>query len=171
MSIGTTGTSIDEMCDDVFRLEGIVESKNAEIQGVVDQLDAAWRAAAKYEDEIARLNRESTKLAIAAQDGTNELQVARDVVAIRDDRIATLETQLEVARGEIVSQSKDVARKHETIAGQLKRIEDLDNQLQNKLCDISALEDSMSDRDTVRRSVKFNAVHMLKSAIAVLNGL
>jgi chromosome segregation ATPase len=150
MSNATTESKIDEMCDEVFRLEGIVADRDT---------------------EIGRLNREVTRLTIAAQDVSKELQVARDVVAIRDDRIATLEAQLEVARGEIISQSKDLARKHETIAGQLTRIEELDNQLQNKLVDISALEDTISDRDTVRRSVKFNVTHMLQSALAVLNGL
>jgi chromosome segregation ATPase len=150
MSNSTTESKIDEMCDEVFRLEGIVADRDT---------------------EIGRLNREVTRLTIAAQDVSQELQVARDVVAIRDDRIATLEAQLEVARGEIISQSKDLARKHETIAGQLTRIEELDNQLQNKLVDISALEDTLSDRDTVRRSVKFNVTHMLQSALAVLNGL
>jgi chromosome segregation ATPase len=150
MSNATTESKIDEMCDEVFRLEGIVADRDT---------------------EIGRLNREVTRLTIAAQDVSKELQVARDVVAIRDDRIATLEAQIEVARGEIASQSKDLARKHETIAGQLVRIEELDNQLQNKLVDISALEDSISDRDTVRRSVKFNVTHMLQSALAVLNGL
>jgi chromosome segregation ATPase len=150
MSNAAAESKIDEMCDDVFRLEGFVADRDT---------------------EIGRLIREGAKLTLAAQDASKELQVARDVVAIRDDRIATLEAQLEVARGEIVSQSKDLARKHETIAGQLTRIEELDNQLQNKLVDISALEDSISDRNTVRRSVKFNAVHMLQSALAVLNGL
>jgi chromosome segregation ATPase len=150
MSNATTESKIDEMCDEVFRLEGIVADRDT---------------------EIGRLNREVTRLTIAAQDVSKELQVARDVVAIRDDRITTLEAQLEVARGEIISQSKDLARKHETIAGQLTRIEELDNQLQNKLVDISALEDTISDRDTVRRSVKFNVTHMLQSALAVLNGL
>jgi chromosome segregation ATPase len=150
MSNATTESKIDEMCDEVFRLEGIVADRDT---------------------EIGRLNREVTKLSLAAQDASKELQVARDVVAIRDDRITTLEAQLEVARGEIISQSKDLARKHETIAGQLTRIEELDNQLQNKLVDISALEDTISDRDTVRRSVKFNVTHMLQSALAVLNGL
>ena len=150
MSNATTESKIDEMCDEVFRLEGIVADRDT---------------------EIGRLNREVTRLTIAAQDVSKEVQVARDVVAIRDDRIATLEAQLEVARDEIISQSKDLARKHETIAGQLTRIEELDNQLQNKLVDISALEDTLSDRDTVRRSVKFNVTHMLQSALAVLNGL
>jgi predicted RNase H-like nuclease (RuvC/YqgF family) len=93
------------------------------------------------------------------------------IVAKRDDRIAILENQLRVAQDEVAYCGKELARKHETIAGQLTRIEQLDNQLQNRLVDISALEDTISDRDTVRRSVKFNAVHMLQSAIAVLNGL
>jgi uncharacterized protein (DUF3084 family) len=150
MSNATADSKIDDLCDEVFRLDGIVADRDT---------------------EIGRLIREGAKLTLAARDASKEHQVARDVVAIRDDRIATLEAQLRNRMCDIVDKDKDLARKHETIAGQLKRIEELDNQLQNKLCDISALEDTMSDRDTVRRSVKFNAVHMLQSAIAVLNGL
>lgn len=150
MSNATADTKIDEMCDEVFRLEGIVSDQNT---------------------EIARLNREITSTYAVYQDSSKELQVARDVIVIRDDRIATLEILLEAARGEIVFRADDVARKHATIAGQLTRIEELENTIQNRLVDISALEDTASDQTAVRRSVKFNAMHLLQSAIAVLNGL
>jgi hypothetical protein len=65
----------------------------------------------------------------------------------------------------------ELARKQPIIASQLARIEELENNIQNRLCDISALEDTISDRDTARKSVKFNVTHMLQSALAVLNGL
>lgn len=150
MSNATTGSSIDELCDEVFRLEGIVSDQNT---------------------EIARLNREITSTYAVYQDSSKGLQVARDVIVIRESRIADLEAELEVARADIVFQGKDIARKHDTIAGQLTRIEQLENTIQNKLVDISALEDTASDQTAVRRSVKFNAMHLLQSALAVLNGL
>jgi predicted RNase H-like nuclease (RuvC/YqgF family) len=93
------------------------------------------------------------------------------VVEKRDDTIAILTEDLDIARTEIARLNKELERKGEVIASQLVRIEQLDNQLQNRLVDISALEDTISDRDTVRKSVKFNAVHLLQSALAVLNGL
>jgi predicted RNase H-like nuclease (RuvC/YqgF family) len=93
------------------------------------------------------------------------------VVEKQDDTIAMLAEDLGIARTEIARLNKELERKGEVIASQLVRIEELDNQLQNKLVDISALEDTISDRDTVRRSVKFNVTHMLQSALAVLNGL
>jgi chromosome segregation ATPase len=164
MSNATTESKIDEMCDEVFRLEGIVADRDT---------------------EIGRLNREVTRLTIAAQDVSKELQVTRDVVAIRDSRIADLEkirdncasdvadlnAHVNELVRDIVEKDKELTRKQPVIESQLKRIEELDNQLQNKLADISALEDTISDRDTVRRSVKFNVTHMLQSALAVLNGL
>lgn len=141
---------INELCDDVFQLEDVLVKRDA---------------------RIAQLNREATQSIVALQDAFKELQITRDVVAIRDSRIADLEAELEVVRAEIVFQAKDIARKHETIAGQLTRIEQLENTIQNKLVDISALEDTASDQTAVRRSVKFNVTHMLQSALAVLNGL
>jgi chromosome segregation ATPase len=164
MSNATTESKIDEMCDEVFRLEGIVADRDT---------------------EIGRLNREVTRLTIAAQDVSKELQVTRDVVAIGDSRVADLEkirdncasdvadlnAHVNERVRDIVEKDKELTRKQLVIESQLKRIEELDNQLQNKLADISALEDTISDRDTVRKSVKFNVTHMLQSALAVLNGL
>lgn len=164
MSNKTAGVSIDELCDEVFQLEKIVADRDT---------------------EIGLLNGTVTRLTVALHDERKELQVTRDVIAIRDDRIATLEKIRDNAASDvadlnahvnelvrdIVEKDKELARKQPTIASQLAKIEDLENQIQNRLVDISALEDTMSDRDTVRRSVKFNAVHLLQSALAVLNGL
>lgn len=93
------------------------------------------------------------------------------MVEERDYAIDELREDLGVAQAEIARLNSELARKQPIIASQLTKIEQLENTIQNKLVDISALEDTMSDQTSVRRSVKFNAMHLLQSAIAVLNGL
>lgn len=93
------------------------------------------------------------------------------VVEKQDDTIAMLAEDLGIARTEIARLNSELARKQPIIASQLTKIEQLENTIQNKLVDISALEDTASDQTAVRRSVKFNVTHMLQSALAVLNGL